>query len=45
MPLKAFKSAFDEDAPSLIDGWLSELEREGMVRRYTVGSRRLPRYP
>lgn len=25
---------YDEDAPKLIDGWLAELEREDMVRRY-----------
>ena len=25
---------YDEDAPSLIDGWISELEREGCVVRY-----------
>ena len=28
---------YDDDAPSLIEGWLSELEREGCVRRYEVG--------
>ncbi|MBR0941015.1 hypothetical protein [Bradyrhizobium liaoningense] len=27
---------YDEDAPSLIDGWLDELEREGCVVRYVV---------
>jgi hypothetical protein len=27
---------YDDDAPSLIDGWLAELEREGCIRRYTV---------
>jgi len=27
---------YDNDAPSLIDGWLSELEREGCIRRYEV---------
>lgn len=25
---------YDDDAPGLMDGWLDELEREGMVRRY-----------
>ncbi len=33
---------YDDDAPKLIDGWLAELEREGMVRLYEVdGSRYL----
>ena len=27
---------YDNDAPSLIDGWLAELEREGCVNRYLV---------
>ena len=27
---------YDDDAPSLIDGWLDELEREGCIRRYIV---------
>jgi hypothetical protein len=27
---------YDEDAPSLIDGWMEELEREGCVVRYVV---------
>jgi len=27
---------FDDDAPSLIEGWLGELEHEGCVRRYEV---------
>jgi hypothetical protein len=27
---------YDDDAPSLIDGWLAELEREGCVVRYKV---------
>lgn len=27
---------YDDDAPELIDGWLSELEDEHMVRRYVV---------
>lgn len=27
---------YDEDAPDLIDGWLEELEDEGMIRRYRV---------
>lgn len=27
---------YDDDAPSLIDGWLAELEREGCIFRYTV---------
>jgi hypothetical protein len=27
---------YDDDAPSLIDGWLDELEREGCIRRYVV---------
>lgn len=27
---------YDDDAPTLIDGWLGELEREGCVRRYEV---------
>jgi hypothetical protein len=27
---------YDDDAPSLIDGWLSELEREGCLSRYEV---------
>lgn len=27
---------YDDDAPGLIDGWLSELEREGCVVRYAV---------
>jgi len=29
---------YDDDAPGLIDGWLSELEREGCVVRYKVGA-------
>lgn len=29
---------YDEDAPKLIDGWLSELEKEGCLVRYSVGS-------
>lgn len=28
---------FDEDSPSLIDGWVEELEREDCVVRYEVG--------
>lgn len=32
---------YDADAPDKIDGWLSELEREGCIRRYTVGGTRL----
>jgi hypothetical protein len=27
---------YDEDAPSLIEGWLEELEREGCIKRYVV---------
>lgn len=27
---------YDDDAPGLIDGWMSELEREGCIVRYTV---------
>jgi hypothetical protein len=27
---------YDDDAPSLIDGWLEELEREGCIQRYQV---------
>jgi hypothetical protein len=27
---------YDDDAPGLIEGWLSELEREGCIRRYVV---------
>lgn len=27
---------YDSDAPALMDGWLSELEREGCIRRYVV---------
>lgn len=27
---------YDDDAPTLIEGWLGELEREGCVRRYEV---------
>lgn len=27
---------YDEDAPKQIDKWLAELEREGMIRRYSV---------
>lgn len=27
---------FDDDVPALIDGWLTELEREGCIRRYEV---------
>lgn len=27
---------YDDDAPSLIDGWLGELEREGCIVRYDV---------
>lgn len=27
---------YDDDAPSLIDGWLEELAREGCIRRYEV---------
>ena len=27
---------YDDDAPSLIDGWLTELEREGCIVRYKV---------
>jgi len=27
---------YDDDAPSLIEGWLDELEREKCIRRYTV---------
>jgi hypothetical protein len=27
---------YDDDAPALIDGWLSELEREGCIQRYKV---------
>ena len=27
---------YDDDAPSLIDGWLTELEREGCIVRYSV---------
>jgi hypothetical protein len=27
---------YDDDAPALIDGWLSELEREGCVFRYSI---------
>ncbi len=27
---------YDDDAPSLIDGWMGELERHGCVRRYEV---------
>lgn len=27
---------YDDDAPGLIDGWLSELEREGSIVRYQV---------
>lgn len=31
---------YDEDAPSLIDGWLGDLESQGCIRRYEVdGSR------
>lgn len=29
---------YDEDAPKLIDGWLDELEKEGCLVRYRVGS-------
>lgn len=29
---------YDEDAPKLIDGWLSELEKEDCIVRYRVGS-------
>jgi hypothetical protein len=29
---------YDDDAPSLIDGWLSELEREGCIVRYRHAS-------
>ncbi|UGQ44957.1 hypothetical protein [Massilia endophytica] len=29
---------YDDDAPALIDGWLAELEREGCIVRYQVGS-------
>src|SRR6202030_2340397 len=25
---------YDDDAPGLIDGWITELEKEGCVRRY-----------
>jgi hypothetical protein len=33
---------YDDDAPSLIEGWLGELEREDCIRRYEVnGSRYL----
>lgn len=28
---------YDDDAPSLISGWLDELESEGCIRRYTHG--------
>src|SRR5690554_237465 len=28
---------FDDDAPSLIEGWLAELEDEGCIRRYVAG--------
>lgn len=31
---------YDDDAPTLIDGWLGELEREGCVWFYDVGSSR-----
>lgn len=27
---------YDDDAPGLIDGWLSELEQKGCIRRYTT---------
>lgn len=27
---------YDDDAPSLVGGWLDELEREGCITRYTV---------
>lgn len=27
---------YDDDAPSLIEGWMDELEREGCIRRYVV---------
>jgi hypothetical protein len=27
---------YDDDAPALIDGWLSELDREKQIRRYVV---------
>ena len=27
---------YDDDAPKRIEGWLSELEREGCIRRYSV---------
>ncbi|WP_315729020.1 hypothetical protein [Bradyrhizobium sp. SZCCHNS2015] len=27
---------YDDDAPALIGGWLDELERQGMIRRYVV---------
>jgi len=29
---------YDEDAPKMIDGWLSELENEGCLVRYCVGN-------
>lgn len=33
---------YDHDAPNLIEGWLTELQREGCIRRYEVdGSRYL----
>src|SRR5262245_53319056 len=28
---------YDDDAKGVIEGWLSELEREGCIRRYQVG--------
>ena len=29
---------YDDDAPGLIDSWLTELEAEGCIRRYTIGT-------
>src|ERR1700733_14301805 len=28
---------YDDDAPSLIDGWLNELEKKNCIRRYEIG--------
>lgn len=38
--LKGLLYPYDDDALGLIEGWLSELERGGSIRRYDVGSTR-----
>jgi hypothetical protein len=29
---------YDDDAPKLMEGWLTELEKEGCIRRYRIGT-------